>query len=81
MIFSLILQQVCSQQYIVKVKNRKIQPIAEIDEVNVSLRYMTPAGNKYTCPKKIEYSWQSIEDVLVVMPDPHLVNDCDIVYV
>lgn len=40
---------------------------------------MTPAGNEYTCPKKIEYSWQSIEDVLVVMPDPHLVNDCDIV--
>ena len=39
--------------------------------------YDTHAGNKYTCPKKIEYSWQSIKDVLIVMLEPHLVNNQD----
>ena len=51
--------------------------IAEIDEIDVGLKYMTRTGNKYTCPKKIEYSWHSIKYVLVVMPEPHLVNNCD----
>ena len=58
--------------------NIYIAEIAEVDEFDVGLRYMTRAGNKYTCPKKIEYSWQSIKDVLVVMPEPHLVNNCDL---
>ena len=65
-----------------KVKNKNtaniyIAEIAEIGEIDVGLRSMTRAGNKYTGPKKIEYSWQSIKDVLVVMPEPHLANNCD----
>ena len=37
---------------------------------------MVRAGNKYVWPNKTELSWQPIEDILVVMSEPKLVNNC-----
>ena len=36
---------------------------------------MVRAGNKYVWPNKIELSWQPIEDILVIMSKPKLVNN------
>ena len=57
--------------------NIYIAETAEIDEADVGLRYMTHAGNKYTWPNKTKYPWQPIKDVLVVIPDPHLLNNSE----
>ena len=36
---------------------------------------MVRAGNKYVWPNKTELSWQPIEDILVIMSEPKLVNN------
>ena len=36
---------------------------------------MVRAGNKYVWPNKTQLSWQSIEDILVIMSKPKLVNN------
>ena len=36
---------------------------------------MVRAGNKYVWPSKTQLSWQSIEDILVIMSKPKLVNN------
>ena len=36
---------------------------------------MVRAGNKYAWPNKTQLSWQSIEDILVIMSKPKLVNN------
>ena len=37
---------------------------------------MVRAGNKYIWPNKTELSWQPIEDILVIMLEAKLVNNC-----
>ena len=49
--------------------------IIDIDKKDVCLKYMVRAGNKYLWPKKIELSWHPIEDILVIMSEPKLVNN------
>ena len=47
----------------------------DIDKKDVCLKYMVRAGKKYVWPNKTELSWQPIEDILVIMSEPKLVND------
>ena len=37
---------------------------------------MMRVGNKYVWPNKTELSWQPREDVLVIVSEPKLANDC-----
>ena len=37
---------------------------------------MVRAGNKYVWTNKTELSWLSIEDILVIMSEPKLANNC-----
>ena len=67
-------------QCILKVKNRRVQSVftwqgLDIDKKDVCLKYMVRAGNTYVWTNKTELTWQSIEDILVIMSEPKLVNN------
>ena len=67
-------------QCILKVKNKGpiniyMAEITDIDKKDVCLKYMVKAGNKYVWSNKTELSGQSIEDILVIMSEPKLVNN------
>ena len=49
--------------------------ITNIDKKDVCLKYMVRDGNKYVWPNKTELSWQPIEDILVILSEPKLVNN------
>ena len=49
--------------------------ITDIDKKDVCLKYMVRAGNTYVWTNKTELTWQSIEDILVIMSEPKLVNN------
>ena len=54
-----------------------IAEIAEIDETDVGLRYISCATNKYIWPKNTEYLWQPINYVVIVLPEPHLLDESE----
>ena len=49
--------------------------IADIDKKRCMFKYMVRGGNKFVQPNKTELSWQPIENILVIMSEPKLVNN------